>query len=154
MEVQNQTTVKKIEIIIRTTEDSTSTKEQVVAELLDPDNRLELERNTLSFPGLKIQLKEHRVFKNGKEVHLSRYEYGLLVFLAQHPGQVFTREEIFEAVWRKDSNSYLRAVPSTIGRIRQKIEDDKNSPQYIKTVTNHGYQFMSSEVQSFSVKSK
>ena len=154
MEVQNQTTVKKIEIIIRTTEDSTSTKEQVVAELLDPDNRLELERNTRSFPGLKIQLKEHRVFKNGKEVHLSRYEYGLLVFLAQHSGQVFTREEIFEAVWRKDSNSYLRAVPSTVGRIRQKIEDDKNNPQYIKTVTNHGYQFMSIQVQSFSIKSK
>lgn len=146
--------MKKIEIIIRTTEDFTSSKERVVAELLDPDDRLELEQNTLSFPGLKIQLNSHQVFKNGQEIHLSRYEYGVLSLLARHPGRLFTREEIFEAVWRKDSNSYLRAVPSTIGRIRQKIEDDKNSPQYIKTVTNHGYQFMSSEVQSFSVKSK
>lgn len=44
----------------------------------------------------------------------------------------------------KDSESYLRAVTSTIGRIRQKMEDDKDHPRYIKTVSNIGYQFVPS----------
>ena len=55
-----------------------------------------------------------------------------------------SKEQIFEAVWHKDSESYLRAVTSTIGRIRQKIEDDKDHPRYIKTVSNIGYQFVPS----------
>lgn len=75
---------------------------------------------------------------------MSRYEYGVLSLMAQHPGRLFTKEQIFEAVWHKDSDSYLRAVSSTIGRIRQKIEDDKNYPQYIRTVSNLGYQFVPS----------
>ena len=50
---------------------------------------------------------------------MSRYEYGVLSLMAQHPGKLFTKEQIFEAVWHKDSESYLRAVTSTIGRIRQ-----------------------------------
>ena len=66
---------------------------------------------------------------------MSRYEYGVLSLLARHPGKLFTKEQIFEAVWHKDSDSYLRAVSSTIGRIRQKIEDDKDHPQYIRTVS-------------------
>ena len=72
------------------------------------------------------------------------YEYGVLSLMAQHPGKLFTKEQIFEAVWHKDSESYLRAVTSTIGRIRQKIEDDKDHPRYIKTVSNIGYQFVPS----------
>ena len=71
-----------------------------------------------------------------------RYEYGVLSLLARHPCKLFTKEQIFEAVLHKDSDSYLRAVSSTIGRIRQKIEDDKDHPQYIRTVSNRGYQFM------------
>ena len=66
---------------------------------------------------------------------MSRYEYGVLSLMAQHPGKLFTKEQIFEAVWHKDSESYLRAVTSTIGRIRQKIEDDKDHPRYIKTIS-------------------
>ena len=79
-----------------------------------------------------------------KNDSMSRYEYGVLSLMAQHPGKLFTKEQIFEAVWHKDSESYLRAVTSTIGRIRQKIEDDKDHPRYIKTVSNIGYQFVPS----------
>lgn len=94
----------------------------------------------LCYPGLEIDLTHRRVIKNGSEVYMSRYEYGVLSLLARHPGKLFTKEQIFEAVWHKDS--YLRAVSSTIGRIRQKIEDDKDHPRYIRTVSNRGYQFM------------
>ena len=111
-----------------------------------------MERKVLHYPGLEIHLSYRRVIKDGHEIHLSRYEYGILSLLAQHPGRLFTREQIFEAVWHKDSNSYLRAVSSTIGRIRQKIEDDKNHPQYIRTVSNRGYQFMSKPEDVHSIR--
>ena len=61
---------------------------------------------------------------------MSRYEYGVLSLMARHPGQLFTKEQIFEAVWHQDSESCLTAVTNTIGRIRQKIEDDRAAPVY------------------------
>ncbi len=75
-------------------------------------------------------------------VNMSRYEYGVLSLMARHPGQLFTKEQIFEAVWHQDSESCLTAVTNAIGRIRQKIEDDRAAPVYIRTISNLGYQFM------------
>ena len=73
---------------------------------------------------------------------MSRYEYGVLSLMARHPGQLFTKEQIFEAVWHQDSESCLTAVTNAIGRIRQKIEDDIAAPVYIRTISNLGYRFM------------
>ena len=92
--------------------------------------------DTLNYPGLEINLEHRRVFKNGQEVYMSRYEYGVLSLMARHPGQLFTKEQIFEAVWHQDSESCLTAVTNTIGRIRQKIEDDRAVPVYIRTISN------------------
>ena len=50
--------------------------------------------SVLYYPRLEIRLNQRRVLKDGKEVHLSRYEYGVLSFMAQHPGTLFTKEEI------------------------------------------------------------
>lgn len=133
--------MQKIEVVVRITKDHFPPQEQTIFEWFD------LMRNptdALSRPDLEINLEHHRVFKHGTEVYMSRYEYGVLSLMAQHPGKLFTKEQIFEAVWHKDSESYLRAVISTIGRIRQKIEDDKDHPRYIKTVSNIGYQFVPS----------
>lgn len=110
--------------------------------LFEWDEREQEPAGTLSYPGLEINLEQRRVFKNGQEVCMSRYEYGVLSFMAQHPGQLFTKEQIFEAVWQQDSESCLTAVTNTIGRIRQKIEDDRSAPVYIRTISNLGYQFM------------
>ena len=137
----DEDTMQKIEVVVRITKDHCPPQEQTIFEWVD------LMRNptdVLRSPGLEINLEHHRVFKHGTEVYMSRYEYGVLSLMAQHPGKLFTKEQIFEAVWHKDSDSYLRAVTSTIGRIRQKIEDDKDHPRYIKTVSNIGYQFVPS----------
>lgn len=133
--------MKKIEVIVRTTEDNLPPCETVLLKFVE-NGTASTEPRVLSYPGLEIHLEHHRVFKNGAEVYMSRYEYGVLSLMAQHPGRLFTKEQIFEAVWHKDSESYLRAVSSTINRIRQKIEDDKENPHYIKTISNLGYQFM------------
>ena len=126
--------MKKVEIIIRTINENTSPTEKIVAEFTASDNKIEIEQNVLSYPGLEIHLEHRIVFKKGQEIHLSRYEYGILSFMAQHPGQLFTKEQIFAAVWHKDSDSYLSAVTNTISRIRQKVEDDREHPRYIKTL--------------------
>lgn len=133
--------MQKIEVIVRITKDHCPPQEQTIFEWIETNRAAP---DTLNYPGLEINLEHRRVFKNGQEVYMSRYEYGVLSLMAQHPGKLFTKEQIFEAVWHKDSESYLRAVTSTIGRIRQKIEDDKDHPRYIKTVSNIGYQFVPS----------
>ena len=95
----------------------------------------------LSYPGLEIRLHQRRVLRDGKDVKLSRYEYGVLVFLAQHPGWLCSKEQIFQNVWHEDSESCLTAITNTISRIRQKIEPDKDNPIYIQTVSTLGYIF-------------
>ena len=131
--------MEKIEIVVRFTKDNGKSHEQTIFEWSEKSY---VDQKILYFPGLEIHLASHLVFKNGSEIYMSRYEYGVLSLLARHPGKLFTKEQIFEAVWHKDSDSYLRAVSSTIGRIRQKIEDDKDHPQYIRTVSTRGYKFM------------
>lgn len=100
-----------------------------------------LTSSVLSYPGLEIRLDQRRVLLDGKDVTLSKYEYGVLVFLAQHPDWLCSKEQIFQSVWHEDSESSLVAIANTISRIRQKIEPDKDHPIYIQTVSGLGYIF-------------
>lgn len=135
--------MKKIEIIARITEDNGATTENPLMMWENDGNHkgYPFHSSTLIYPGLEIRLHQRRVLRDGKDVRLSRYEYGVLVFLAQRPGWLCSKEQIFESVWHGDSESYLTAVTNTISRIRQKIEPDKEHPTYIQTVSNLGYVF-------------
>ena len=135
--------MKKIEIIARVFYNGVNTGEKTLMEWTDEEEKANSKPvcSVLYYPGLEIRLNQRRVLKNGKEVRLSRYEYGVLSFMAQHPGTLFTKEEIFENVWAEDSESCLSAVTNTINRIRQKVEDHKETPVYIQTVSNLGYVF-------------
>lgn len=95
----------------------------------------------LSFPGLEIRQNQHRVFRNGEDVNLTRLEYSTLILLASNPGMVFTQTQIFEAVWNMDSDSYNSSVVNVIYNLRKKIEPDSKKPTYIKTVLGVGYKF-------------
>ena len=59
----------------------------------------------LQYPGLEIRQSQRRVLRDGSDIYLTRLEYGTLVYLASYPGQVFSQEQIFEAVWNMDSES-------------------------------------------------
>ncbi len=62
----------------------------------------------LSFPNLEIKLYQRRVLRDGEDVSLTRLEYGALCYLAASPGRVFTKEQIFEAVWSMERDiNYL-----------------------------------------------
>lgn len=99
------------------------------------------EGRILRYDGLEIQLDTHRVFVNDEEVTLKNKEFELLVFLAENPGIVLSKEKIFSRVWGMDALSDTATVMVHINRIREKIEPDSAKPTYIETVWGAGYRF-------------
>lgn len=90
--------------------------------------------------GLKIDTKNFRVTKDGREIELSRKEFEVLVFLASHPDELFSREELLEKVWGyEDFFGGIRTVDVTMSRLRSKIEDKPAEPEYILTKRTKGY---------------
>lgn len=91
--------------------------------------------------GLEINTASHKVFLNGKEVQLTTKEYELLLFLASNPNIVFSKEQIFDALWGEDYYGDTATVAVHIQKIRKKIEKDPSAPEYIETVWGAGYRF-------------
>ena len=90
--------------------------------------------------GLRIDTKNFRVTKDGREIELSRKEFEVLVLLASHPDELFTREELLEKVWGyEDFFGGIRTVDVTMSRLRSKIEDTPAEPEYILTKRTKGY---------------
>jgi two-component system phosphate regulon response regulator PhoB len=80
----------------------------------------------------------HRVKRGGAEVHLGPTEFRLLDYLMQHPGRVFSREQLLDAVWGSDVYVEARTVDVHIGRLRKALgATDDNDP--IRTVRSAGY---------------
>ncbi|MFD0588524.1 response regulator transcription factor [Paenibacillus sp. GCM10027627] len=90
---------------------------------------------------LAIGKSSRRVYVHGKELSLTTKEFEVLLFLASHPNRVFSKEELFERIWGFDSNGEIATVTVHISRIREKIEADPTSPQFIETVWGAGYRF-------------
>ncbi len=77
----------------------------------------------------------------GDSVSTTATEFRLLDYLARHPGRVFTRDQLLDAVWRDTSFVTPRSVDVYVRRLRAKIERDPENPQYLKTVRGAGYRF-------------
>ena len=80
----------------------------------------------------------HRVRRGGREVHLGPTEFRLLDHLMQHPGRVFSREQLLDAVWGSDVYVEVRTVDVHIGRLRKALIDGEESDP-IRTVRSAGY---------------
>ncbi|MFN3406437.1 MAG: response regulator transcription factor [Caldimicrobium sp.] len=91
---------------------------------------------------LKIDLKGKRIFKKNTEIFLTPKEWAILTLLLSNPGKVFSREEIKKSIW-KDKKIYhwSRVLDVHIKHLRNKLEDDPTSPEYILTVHGYGYKF-------------
>ena len=90
--------------------------------------------------GLKINTNEAKVYKNGKEIILTAMEYRLFLILLNNRGRVLTRNQLLENIWDIDGvfvNDNTLTV--YIKRLRDKIEDNSDDPQIIKTVRKMGY---------------
>lgn len=95
---------------------------------------------------LTAKLDARQIFKNGVELPLKNREYELLLFLMRHPGQVFSREDLYEMIWGLESMGDNITVAVHIGRIREKLEDDPASPKLLQTVWGVGYRLRTDAV--------
>lgn len=95
----------------------------------------------LNFEDLTLDLNRRELRLNGLPVPLKPKEFDLLAFLAQHKGQVLTREFILEKVWGWDYIGDSRTVDVHVRWLREKIEPDPASPRRIITVRGAGYRF-------------
>ena len=95
----------------------------------------------LRFGRLTIRPDRRQVEVGGQAIDLTAREFDLLLFLASHPGRVFSREEMLDKVWDWAYASDGGTVTVHIRRLRQKIEPDPERPRHVKTVWGVGYKF-------------
>lgn len=101
----------------------------------------EKKNESIHIRGLRIDKTDRRVFVNDLEVSFTTKEFDLLFFLAQNPNHVYNKEELFDKIWGLDSLGDIQTVTVHIKKIREKIEMDSSSPQYIETIWGAGYRF-------------
>jgi two-component system KDP operon response regulator KdpE len=90
---------------------------------------------------LTVDIPAHRVLRDGREVHLTPREFGLLTLLVQNAGKVVTHRQLLTAVWgpaHAADTQYLRVY---IGQLREKLEQDADAPRFILTEAGIGYRF-------------
>jgi DNA-binding response OmpR family regulator len=99
------------------------------------------EDDALVIGKLTIDQKTHQAFLDEKELDLTATEFELLLHLANHPNQVFSRAQLLEAVWGYHHSGYEHTVNSHVNRLRAKIEVDAAAPKIVQTVWGVGYKF-------------
>ena len=106
------------------------------------ESKEEQAESSMYYGSLTILPKSRRVYVNGQEAVLVNKEFELLLFLAENPGIVFSKDTLFDRIWGMDSMGDTATVIVHVKRLRDKLE--KASPegrQYIETVWGAGYRF-------------
>lgn len=98
-----------------------------------------LSEKVLNFRDLKMDMVSHHITRDGRPVHLSPTEFSLLRYLMEHPGRVFSREQLLDAVWGHDIYVELRTVDVHIRRLRKGLANADNLPELVRTVRSAGY---------------
>jgi len=102
----------------------------------------EEEKNTdLTFPGLTVSLAQYEVYYEGNRIEMPPKELEVLYFLASHPNQVFTREQLLKQVWDFDFLGDSRTVDVHIKRLREKLPESGKYGWSLHTVRGVGYKF-------------
>lgn len=100
------------------------------------DNRPDIEAGDL-----RVFIKRHQIFRGSQEITLTGKEFNLLVFLALHPNQVFSKKYLFERIWHLDALGEMATVTVHINRLRDKLNEVKPAFTAIETVWGNGYRF-------------
>lgn len=99
------------------------------------------QNDVIEIRGIRVDKTARRVWVNEEEKQFTTKEFDLLVFLAQNPNRVFTKEELFKEIWDMESVGDIATVTVHIKKIREKIEINTAKPQYIETIWGVGYRF-------------
>lgn len=89
----------------------------------------------------QILILQIKVLRNNIEIILTPKEFDILYFLAKNKGEVFTKEQIYQAVWEEDFLLSDNNIMAFIRKLRKKIEPQPDSPEYIITIWGIGYKF-------------
>jgi DNA-binding response OmpR family regulator len=116
--------VSRVKAILRRTKDTTIVVEKPV-----------------EFGRLRIDPRTREVTLDGEARDLTAKEFDLLWFMARHPRQVFSRDQLLEHVWGLAEYVDPSTVTVHVRRLREKIEDDPSRPQFVQTVWGVGYKF-------------
>ena len=100
-----------------------------------------MERRNIYCGNLAIYVMSRRVIRDNEEITLTPKEFDILYFLAKNRGEVFTKEQIYQAVWDGEYLLDDSNIMAFIRKIRKKIEPNPDSPQYILTIWGIGYKF-------------
>ena len=112
--------------------------ERLTSKYKEPSNQ-EQTQEQIKAADIVIEPKTWRVWKKGEEIKLPHREFELLVFMAENPNIVFSKETLFERIWGFDYVSDAATVSVHINRVREKLEDDPRDPKVIETVWGAGY---------------
>ena len=95
----------------------------------------------LVFEGIEIDVSKRLVYRDKREINVTCVGFEILYLLARNPGRVFSKEQIYDFVWKESYSGDYNIVMSHIRNIREKIEDNPSKPVYIQTVWGAGYRF-------------
>ena len=98
-----------------------------------------IQDHCMSVGAIEMDYNKRKVYKDGEAIKLTAREFNLLAHLMGSPGQIFSRSQLLDSVWGTGYSGYDHTVNSHINRLRAKIEDNPNSPDYIVTVWGMGY---------------
>ena len=130
--------VGTMEIVMRKIAPSGSISETVLVSLPGAESQETTHSSDiLTFLNLEIHIHEQTAYHNGNPVPLTHHEFFTLLYLAQHPFWVLSKEQIYEAVWKADPEHCGAAVANVVYYLRRKIGDG-----YIETVVGSGYRFV------------
>ncbi len=100
-----------------------------------------LQNTSMKAGDLLIDPRRRTVTKNGENIFLTPKEFDILYFLYENRGDVFTKEQIYNAVWKEDYLLSESNIMAFIRKLRKKIEPEPDSPVYILTIWGVGYKF-------------
>lgn len=112
----------------------------LMVELADTEKVISVNQ-TIRCGTLSIDPKSRKVLRDGTEIPLTPKEFDILYFLARNRGEVFTKEQIYQAVWESEYLLDDSNIMAFIRKLRKKIEPNPDAPEYILTIWGIGYKF-------------
>lgn len=104
------------------------------------DGRLEFKKRLIIIP------EEKRVLLDEKEIQLTSKEFELMLLMAQNPGKVFSKKELYQHIWKCMDMEDNNTVTVHIKAIREKLRDNSKNPDFIQTVWGTGYKFIAESI--------